>query len=118
MFYHSPYQYIVYDLELDLIESQNSLTSFSKLPPSPNISVHLTQQDVAGDEVFILIRYEDLFIEIYSDKDEHVLHRAKIDSMAISQCPDNTNYFVIGSYFLDVFNLSKGMENHLTCLIL
>ena len=65
-----------------------------------------------------MIKYEDKFVELYSDKDEKALHIAKVDSSAITQCPESSNLFVVGLYLLDIFNLSKGLENHLTCMIL
>lgn len=78
----------------------------------------MVEEEPSPDEAYIVIKFEDKFMEIYSDKHPQVLHKANIDSQAISQCPYNSNVFVVGTYFLDVFDLTKGLENHLTCLIL
>ena len=41
--YHSPYQLVIYDLVLDLLEFQNPLVSskLSKASASPKVSLHL-----------------------------------------------------------------------------
>lgn len=66
--------------------------------------------------------YQDQFVQVYQEKTDQVLYQSKIDSFSVTQCYKFSRLLVLGSYFLDIFNLSSpntsGKENNLQLLIM